>query len=259
MRYTNKTNKLSYTLFRAQLSRANFLRRALTCVLATPVLFSGAAIAGIYPVVIPDASNAGVGDNLAPRLDRSNTCVKEGSLDLLESIQGRSSVPAVDGGRLSISPEAVSTIRASLQPDSRTDLEPSLTQLEQQLADEIGNRLVEVSRIPNSPSDVRSAISSTNRLINSLDSQQLDAASQSPTFLSLLQLLQNASKMLNSGVSIGCTEGVGDFGLIGLSPAPVPPSVPQAPAVPSLPQEPQTIESTPPVEPAVQEPIRGLW
>ena len=258
MRYTNKTNKLSYTLFRAQLSRANFLRRALTCVLATPVLFSGAAIAGIYPVVIPDASNAGVGDNLAPRLDRSNTCVKEGSLDLLESIQGRSSVPAVDGGRLSILPGAVSTIRNSLEANSRTDLEANLTELERQLTDEIGNRLVAVSRIPNSPSDVRSAISSTNRFINSLNSQQLALASQSPTFLSLLQLLQNASKMLNSGINIGCSEGVGDFGLLGLQPVPVPPRAPQEPAVPPLPPE-QTTAPIPPVEPAVQEPIRGLW
>jgi len=241
---------------------------ALTCVLVTPIVFSDAAIAGVEPVVLPESGSSSVGDNFGPPIDRPRTTIEEGSIDVLDAIQNRSSVPAIDGERLSISPEAVSTIRDSLQANSQTNLEPSLTRLEQQLANEIGNTPFEVLRINNSPSELRSAISSTNRLINSLDSQQLAAASQSPTFLSLLELLRNANAMLNSDPEIGFTDGIGEFGLLSLRPASVRPEPPvsrptpprRPVVVPELPPEdPQTTAPLPPVAPAAQEPIRGLW
>jgi len=260
-------NRLSRTLSLPQILSPKLLLCVIACVLATPIVFSEAAIAGDEAVTHNDSGGAGVGDNFGPFIAPPRTSIEEGTLDVLRSIEDRLSVPSVDGERLSISSEAVSTIRSTLQANSRTNLESNLTQLEQQLTNEIGNRVVEVSRINNSPSDLRSAVSATNRLINSLDSRQLAAASQSPTFLSLLQLLQNANAMLNGDPNIGFNEGVGEFGLLGLRPvsarpaSPVTPPVPQRPVVPPIPPQPtpQTSAPLPPVAPAAQEPIRGLW
>lgn len=261
-------NRLSHTLSLPQIFRPKLLLCVLTCVLATPLVFSGAAIAGDEAVTHNDSGGAGVADNFGRRIDRPRTSIEEGSLAVLRTIENRSSVPSVDGDRQSISPEAVSTIRASLQANSRTNLESTLTQLEQQLTNEMGAPVFEVARISNSPSELRSAVSATNRLINGLDSQQLAAASQSPTFLSLVQLLRNANAMLNGDPEIGFNEGGGEFGLLGLRPVsqrparPEPTPQPQRPVVPELPPAPPTPQTSaplPPVAPAAQEPIRGLW
>lgn len=266
-------NRLSYPISLSQIFRPKLLLCVLTCVLATPIVFSGAAIAGEEAVTHNDSGGAGLADNFGRRLiDQPRTSIEEASLDLLRTIENRSSVPSVDGDRQSISPSAVATIRSSLQANGRNSLESNLTQLEQQLANEIGAPIFEVSRISNSPAELRSAIASTNSVINSLDSQQLAAAAQAPTFLSMLQLLRNANAMLNGNPDIDFVEGAGEFGLLALRPAPLrsEPSVstpqPERPIVPELPPEPEEQQQTSdrlqqqaPVAPAVSAPIRGLW
>ncbi|MEO1390899.1 MAG: hypothetical protein AAFV85_26505 [Cyanobacteria bacterium J06634_6] len=223
---------------------------ATVSMIAMQAAFSGAAIAGSSPVLPEDGSNA-VGDNFGPPTEMPRTTIEDNAVDTLESIESGSSVPTADGDSVPVPPEVVSIIRDSLQSETPGGLNDGLLQLEQQIANELGSREIELSRV-SSTDGIRPAVQSANDVINGLSDQQIAAAAESPTFLSLLEILRNANATLNGDPGILFEDGNEEFGLFSLSPvAPEPePVIPIEPIEP----EPPITQPQPPVEP-----IRGLW
>lgn len=224
-------------------------------VLALQTVFSGAAIAGTTPVLPPDGSNA-VGDNFGPPIERPRTTIEDNAVDTLQSIDRNSSVPTVDGDTINVPPEVVSVIQNALQSETPSGLDSGLSQLEQQLANELGGRDIELSRV-STTDGIRPAVQSANDIINGLSDQQLLAASESPTFLSLLEILRNANATLNGDPGILFEDGNEEFGLFRLSP--IVRVIEPEPEEEFTPLPPTTTEPQPPVEAIEEEPIRGLW
>ena len=223
-------------------------------IVAVQTVFGGAAIAGSSPVLPEDSSNA-VGDNFGPPIERPRTTIEDSAVDTVDSIQRGSSVPTVDGSSVPVSPEVVSIIRDSLQSETSGGLSDGLFQLEQQIANELGSREIELSRV-STTDGIRPAVQSANDIINGLTSEQIAAAAESPTFLSLLQILRNANATLNGDPSILFEDGNEEFGLFRLSPVV---RVPEPEPIPIPETPPATTQPQPPVAPVQQEPIRGLW
>ncbi|MEO0519680.1 MAG: hypothetical protein AAF171_20520 [Cyanobacteria bacterium P01_A01_bin.116] len=221
------------------------------------------AIAGSRGVTLPGSGSSGVSDNFGPDTvdTRQPTTVEREAVNTLDSFKDRSEVPALDGEALPISPEQIAKLESSLSGTG--DLEANLLALQQQLEVELGGSGVEVTRVSNSPSDVRAAVDSVNDLIMNLDSEALAAALDSPTFTSIVRLLRDAIETVNSDPSIEFEEGDNDFGLLNLRAAreeviPVEPEVtPEEENLDEL-----DSDSAPEVEsapPATREPVRGLW
>ena len=168
---------------------------ALASVVVTQLTLSNVAFAGSTPVALPDSGSSGVSDNFTPVPAVLDTTIEEGALSTLQAFDQSDSVPTVGGASLPISSQQISVIQNSLQSGGNANL----SQLQQQLSNELGNpQIITVSRVGNSPGEVQSAVQSVNSLIRGFDSQQLAAAAESPTFMSMLQLLRNASATLNS-------------------------------------------------------------
>ena len=212
------------------------------------------AFAGVDPVVIPDSSGSGLGDTFSsPSSTRRArvTCENNGVTNALRNIRQSESVDSVGNRTLSLSPSQFETIQSSLSG-------AQLDALSQQIADETGIN-VEISRADLSSSEVQDAVSSANELVNALDSQQLAAAADSPTFMTLLQLIEGGNESMSGLDSLG---GECETGLlkVGLAPAPVPVEVPVEPAPPSPIRNQEPVpEPEPEPVPTFQEPIRGLW
>jgi len=130
--------------------------------------------------------------------------------------------------------------------------ENNLSQLEQQIAAESGQN-IQVAQV--GIADIPTAVQSTNDFIRQLDAQELEAISDSPTFMSLLDLLREANTSFNSNPDLALEEAGSACNLFSFSPAPVPAVEPEIPiTVPEVEETPE-----PPRIPTRREPIRGLW
>lgn len=168
-------------------------------------------------------------------------------------------MPSLNGQNLPISSEQLAQIEASfLGREGETG--PRLTELEQQLASDLGGKVIEVSLLGNSSDDLAAAIESTNALIMSLNSEQLAAATKSPTFMALLRLLNSGNDALSDRDLDRLFEsGDRQFGILQMSLADnraseqvMPPASPVLNNPQSLPQSAPRSESVPPNP-------RALW
>ena len=231
---------------------------SLLCLLCAGAMANSAS-AGVKPVVTPDSSGSGLGDTFSnPGFsNRSNiSCTNNGVVNTLRDIQQSKSVPSVNGQSLSISPEQINEIQSLLGGARPTASQ--LDALAQQITNETGIE-VEVSRSGISSNELRSAISSANDLVNALDGPELAAAANSPTLMTLLQLIKGGNESIPGLNSLAgeCETGLLN---IGLAPTPIPVEAPVEPT----PVEPIRIEEPVPEPepepvPTFQEPIRGLW
>ena len=160
-------------------------------VLATQMTFSGRAIAGREPVIIPDSSTNGLGDTFAPTPPRVLT-VEEIVNNSLDNIDQGSSVPSGSQG-VPITNQQVAAIRDAISAGNSADLDQALSDLQQQLSNELGGPSINLGRVDNSRGSVQDAVDASNNLINSLDEQTLGAGVESPTLNTLLRLLEDAN------------------------------------------------------------------
>jgi hypothetical protein len=235
---------------------------ALLSLLSAEALLAAPAMAGQAPVTPPDSSGAGVENTFpnGPGGPPSGQMVSEriynGFLNTLRTIEQRELVPAVGGQDLPISPEQIAKIESSFL-DQGNNIETRLTDLEQQIATEMGVELVDLSLLGNSSNDLKTAIDSANTLIRGFDSEELAAAKDSPTFMALLRLLRGGKEALNDPELDRLFEdGGSDFGILQMTRAEV--IVPEEAPVIIQPQ-PAPRPAPQPAPPAVQEPVRGLW
>jgi hypothetical protein len=235
---------------------------ALLSLLSAEALLAAPAMAGREPVTPPDSSGAGVENTFpnGPGGPPSGQMVSEriynGFLNTLRTIEQRELVPAVGGQDLPISPEQIAKIESSFLGQGN-NIETRLTDLEQQIATEMGVELVDLSLLGNSSNDLKTAIDSANTLIRGFDSEELAAAKDSPTFMALLRLLRGGKEALNDPELDRLFEdGGSDFGILQMTRAEV--IVPEEAPVIIQPQ-PAPRPAPQPAPPAVQEPVRGLW
>ncbi len=239
---------------------------ALLCVLSAEILLTPPAIAGREGVTIPESSGSGLDNTFGPNRPSgppSPEIVSEriytGILNALRTIEQRESVSSVDGQNLPISPEQIARIESSLLGRG-SNIEARLAELEQQLATEMGVKVVDLSLLGNSSDDLKTAIDSTNMLIRGFNSEELAAAKDSPTFMALLRLLRSGKDALDDpDLDDLLEEGSADFGIVQMTRFVTPPAAVETPPA----SRPIQIQPQPPAQPtpppAVQEPIRGLW
>lgn len=193
----------------------------LLCLLSAEAAFIRPAAAGQAPVALPDSSSGGLGDTFSPAEnstsgDASNR-IYSGIANALSSLQQLGSVSSVDGQNLPISSAQLAQIEASLL-GREGETSPQLTALGQQLSSGLGGKVVEISLLSNSPSNLAAAIESVNALIMSLNSEQLAAAAKSPTFIALLQLLNGGNDALSDDNSDRPSEaGDRELGILQMS------------------------------------------
>lgn len=144
--------------------------------------------------------------------------IGSGMVSTLRTIQAQESVISVGGRTLSISPEQVATIAAVLS-STGPEVEPAIAVLEQQLSDEMGGLDIDVSVLGSSSGDLSTAIENANELILSLNSEQLAAAIESPTFMALLRVLGAANQALTDDgeTVLVLEEGGGIVGILSIS------------------------------------------
>lgn len=176
----------------------------LLCLLSAEAVFIRPAAAGRAPVALPESGSSGLGDTFSPAArppqgDANqilSSRIYSGITNALRTLQQRESVPSVGGQNLPISSEQLAQIETSfLGREGGTGFQ--LNELEQQLASDLGGNVIKVSLLGNSSSDLAAAIESANALITSLNSEQLAAATKSPTFMALLQLLNSGNDALS--------------------------------------------------------------
>ena len=239
-------------------SAIKFPLLVLLCLLCSETVLNRQAIAGKNSIVSPDASGQGIGDTFSgystfPQYEAS--CTNNGVANSLRNIQRNESVPSVGGREISVSPSQLDSIQ-SLVANDRPSID-SLSSLAQQIADETGLN-VEVSRADISSSALQSATNSANEMILALDGDQLAAAAESPTLMSLLELLRGGNDTV---AALDSLAGQCEVGLLKVSLAEEAPPV-EIPAEPVEPLPPvRTPDPIPEPEPVptFQEPVRGLW
>lgn len=241
-------------------SAIKFPLLVLLCLLCSETVLNRQAIAGKNSIVTPDASGQGLGDTFSnfdssPRSEYS--CTNNGVANSLRNIQRSESVPSVGGQELSISPSQLDSIQSLVSNDRPTA--SSLSSLAQQIENETGLN-VEVSRADLSSSALRSATNSANEMILALEGNQLAAAANSPTLMSLLELLRggNTAPAALDSLAGQCEVGLLKVSLVEEAP---PIEIPTEPAEPLPPlRTPDPIpEPEPEPVPTFQEPVRGLW
>ncbi len=221
----------------------------LLCLLSAEASFIRPAAAGSAPVVLPESGSSGLGDTFSPAArptqgDASQILsnrIYSGITDMLRTLQQRESVPSVGGQILPISSEQLAQIETSfLGREGGTGFR--LTELEQQLASDLGGKVIEVSLLGNSSGDLAAAIESTNALIMSLDSEQLVAATKSPTFMALLRLLNSGNDVLSDRDLDRLFEaGDREFGILQMSLADDRATEPNMPPAAPVVNEPQSL------------------
>ena len=228
--------------------------------IASQMAFANGAIAGLVPTITPDSSTNGLGDSFAPTTPPSEESIEEIINDYLDDIGQNSSVPSGNDGEpgIPITDSQVTTIRDAISSENPTSLAQSLTNLQEQLSDELGGSTIVLSRVGNSRGDVVDAVTAANDLINSLDDQSLSVAAESPTLATLLRLLEDANASLNSEPDLTFTDDEGEFGLIRIAQGVVPVVEPVVEPEPIMETQRQAVESEVIEQPA-PEPIRGLW
>lgn len=184
---------------------------ALLGLLAAESIMAPHAMAGSTPVALPDSGSSGVSDSFAPsatpspsgssvsRSDADGTMlptrIGSGALTTLRTIGARQFVRSVGGQTLSISPQQVSSISSVLSAND-ADIGPAISVLEQQLSAELGGLALDISLLGSSTDNLSTAITAANQFILSLDSTQLAAAIESPTFMAMLEVLGGANQAL---------------------------------------------------------------
>lgn len=170
---------------------------ALLCFSTEELALPQLAQAGKTPVTLPDASGAGVSDTLSPFATSASRAIapqiSQGIAAALQTLQTDRSVPSVGDATLPLPPEIVTAISAASASGTNSDI----TALEQLLSEEVGTA-IDVSVLETSPENLRVAIAAINEVVIGLSSEALAAAIDSPTFMSVLQLLKGANEAIAS-------------------------------------------------------------
>lgn len=165
---------------------------ALACLTISEVTASSSAIAGDRPVAAPDSGSSGISDTFLTgevKNDSVTTArISRGLAEALEQIQLRQSVESLGGSAIALSSDDLALVSDAVST------EIDLGALEQQLMAELGGLEIEISALEVSSRNLASAVKNMNELVLSLDSEQLAAAIESPTFMSLLRLLEAANE-----------------------------------------------------------------
>ncbi|MGD1866155.1 MAG: hypothetical protein ACFB0D_16525 [Phormidesmis sp.] len=196
----------------------------LFCLAAVSTVSPRTAIAGNQTVSPPDSGGVNVSDTFAPDADDSSSSggsdpqtiaaqISAGIASTVSSLRATGTVPSVDGTELSISEAKIDTIVAAVSTTGAGS-EAAIDALEQQLASELGAEGfdLDITILGNTPTNLQAAISAANSVILSLDSAQLAAAIQSPTFMAILQMLGGAVETVDGELVIVTEEG----GVLGL-------------------------------------------
>ncbi|MGB3768681.1 MAG: hypothetical protein WA947_19155 [Phormidesmis sp.] len=236
---------------------------ALLFLFSAETAMNRAAFAGTEGVTTPDSGSLGVGDTFSPGSTQPPisvpTRITNGIENTLNAIQNGGSVPSVDGTTIPVTPAQIESLISAITNNGPST---SIQDLEQQIATETGIN-VDISNLGASPADLEIAINSANELIMSLDSQQLAAAIESPTLMSLIEVIKAGNEALNDrNLNVLFLEGTNDLGLLKLSlGSDLAPTEGAAEEVlPPVRREEAVSEPQPP-EPITtfQEPVRGLW
>ncbi len=227
-------------------------------VLATQMTFSGRAIAGSEPVIIPDSSTNGLGDTFADEPEGTSVCALtvEGLVnEFLNTIGRNLSTPAGSNQSLSSSNPDVEAVRRAISSDSQSSLEEALASLQQRISDDLGGPKVVLYRVENSIEDIEAAVKTSNETVNGLDDATIVAASESPALAAVLKSLENANASLNSAPCIGFGDDQGEFSMLSIVPGAEPVVELEEPVVEEMPM----VEEETEVQQPAPEPIRGLW
>ncbi|MEL6161468.1 MAG: hypothetical protein AAFQ40_09780 [Cyanobacteria bacterium J06623_5] len=195
----------------------------LLCFTAVEVMNPSQVMAGSIPVAPPDSSGVNVGDSFAPADSDSSSSsaagnkvgtagqIRGAALNIVRSIEAQGTVPSVGGRSLPISQQQLDVVKAAISATG-DDVQPAIQALSQQLASELGGSGIEldISVIGNSPADLSTAVAAANSLITSMNSAQLAAAIDSPTFILILSILEAAANSAEASEDVA--EGTG-FGL----------------------------------------------
>ena len=165
---------------------------ALACLTTLDIICPAGAIAGDRPVALPDSGSSGLGDTFSPEereySSKTTAQISRKLAETLQQIQTRQSVESVGGQTIALSSEELDAIAAAVSTEIDLDA------LEQQLIAEMGGLALEVSALEVSPDNLAAAVDAMNKLVLSLDSEQLALAVKSPIFISLLRLLEAANQ-----------------------------------------------------------------
>lgn len=239
---------------------------ACCCLLSAETLLASPARAGTTPVTLPTSSSTGLGDTFVEPGEGGSvdpistvptgTLVYSGILDALNQIAATGEVGTIDAQSLPLSPEQFDGILLAVSRDTPTT---ALRDLEQQLANETG-LTIELTQVDNSVGSLQAAIADLDQLLNALDASQLEAVADSPTFMTLREILEGANEaLLREDKSLPLEEG-NDFELLRMTL--VEEVVIEADPTPAVtrPVAPVTSPSVgEPVNNQPSEPIRGLW
>ena len=230
---------------------------ALFCLFFAEATISPAAIAGKQGVTLPGVEVSDTFSNNDPTTPIATpTRITNGVNNTLTDIERSDSVPSTNGRDIPVTPDQIDRVVAAITNNTPN----ALQNLEQQIFSETGIR-VDVSSLGASPTDLETAINSANELIGTLDSQQLAAAIESPTLMTLLDVLRGGNEALSDrNLNVLFAEGTNDLGLFKLSLGsdPVPQATPEV--VTPVRREEAVSEPQPPEPiPTFQEPVRGLW
>lgn len=170
---------------------------ALLCFSTVELASSQLAQAGKTPVTLPDSSGTGVSDTLSPFATSGGGAIasqiSQGIAAALQTLQTERSVPSVGDTTLPLSSETVGTISMAAASGTNSDI----TALEQLLSEEVG-AAIDVSVLETSPENLRTATAAINEVVVGLSSEELAAAIDSPTFMSVLQLFKGANEAIAS-------------------------------------------------------------
>ena len=165
---------------------------ALACLTTLDIICPAGAIAGDRPVALPDSGSSGLGDTFSPEereySSKTTAQISRKLAETLQQIQTRQSVESVGGQMIALSSEELNAIADAVST------EIDLDSLEQQLTTEMGGLALEISALEVSPDNLAAAVDAMNKLVLSLDSEQLAMAIKSPVFISLLRLLEAANQ-----------------------------------------------------------------
>ncbi len=189
-----RTNSFAIAQFSIKKTLSALVKTALLAVCLSTItgIAPRSAIAGDRPVAQPDSGSSGLSDTFSPhrRLLNGTAVSARISAELatvLQRIQASQSVASVAGKTLAISAEQISTIVSAVATERAETLE-------QQLTAEMDGLEIEIAVLDVSAQNLSSAIASTNNLVAALDSDQLISATESPTFMALLQLISSANQ-----------------------------------------------------------------
>lgn len=205
-------------------SLIRFPMLALFCLLLVDVTAPSKAIAGNVPAgdTAVDGAAIGVDGSFAPEassgggITATPSEVSASVSGSLSGLQRSQSVTSVTGTQMPMSPAQLSVIAAALSTTG-SDVQTALTALSNQLSAELGGDLsIDVSVVSSSSNNLSLAIAEANALINSLTSEQLAAAMESPTFMALRQVLAVAAGDAENAEGLD-VEGGGNAGIPVLS------------------------------------------